>query len=80
MWDAIVITWGAVGTFLADLIRLSNPLWFYWPLCAVVALVYKSTKFDTPRDIARGALHFFASVTAGMFILGVLFYMISRFL
>jgi len=72
--------WEAIANFFVDLFSLSNPLWFYWPLCAAVAIVYKATKHDTPRKIALSALHFFASVTAGMFVLGVVFYMISRFL
>jgi len=72
--------WETIGNFFVDLFRLTNPLWLYWPLCAVVALVYKATKLDTPRRITLGALHFFASVTAGMFVLGVLFYLVSRFL
>jgi hypothetical protein len=72
--------WECIGSFFEHLLRLSNPLWLYWPLCAVVAVVYKATKFDRPRDIAVGALHFFASVTAGMFVLGVLFYLVSRYL
>jgi hypothetical protein len=72
--------WDTLANFFVDLFRLSNPIWFYWPLCAVVAVVYKATKFDTPKQIALGSLHFLASVTAGMFVLGLLLYMISRFL
>lgn len=67
----------AIGGFLADLFRPSNPLWLYYPLCAVVAVVYKATKFDEPRKIALAALHFFASVTGGMLVLGVVFYVLS---
>ncbi len=70
--------WDAVGDFFADLFRLSNPLWLYYPLCAVVAVVYKATKFDSPRRIAGAALHFFASVSLGMLVFGFLFYVVSR--
>jgi hypothetical protein len=69
-----------IANFFVDLFRFSNPLWFYWPLCAVVAVVYKATKFDTPKQIALGSLHFLASVTGGMFVLGLVLYMISRYL
>ena len=72
MWDATV-------GFFSHLVSLSNPIWWYYPLCAVAAVVYKATKFDTPRDIARAALHFFLSVSAGMLILGWAFYLIITF-
>lgn len=64
--------------FFAHLVALSNPLWAYYPLCAVAAVVYKATKFDEPRQIARAAAHFFLSVTAGMFALAAVFYLITR--
>ena len=70
--------WQAIADFLANLTRASNPLWFYYPLCAVVAVVYKATKFDEPRKIALTALHFFAMVSLGMLALGLVFYIISR--
>jgi len=72
--------WQAVASFLADLVSADNPLWLYYPLCLVVALVYKATKFDDAKRIVRAALRFFASVTLGMFVLAVVFYLISRFL
>lgn len=70
--------WDAIAGFFRSLFSLSNPLWLYYPLCAVVAVVYKATKFDDPKQIAKAALHFFVSVSAGMFILGLLLYFISR--
>ena len=70
--------WDAIAGFFADLVSLSNPLWLYYPLCAVVAVVYKTTKLDDPRKIALGALHFFVSVSLGMFGLGLAFYLISQ--
>ena len=73
MWDAVV-------GFFADLLAPSNPLWLYYPLCAVVAVVYKATKFDEPKRIARAAAHFFASVSLGMLVLAIVFYLITRFL
>ena len=71
--------WDAVTGFFADLFSADNPLWLYYPLCLVVAVVYKATKFETPKAIARAALHFFLSVTAGMLALAVVFYLIARF-
>ena len=70
--------WEAIGGFFAHLLAPSNPLWFYYPLCAVVAVVYKATKFDDPKKIALSALHFFGSVTLGMLVLAAVFYVISR--
>ena len=72
--------WQAVTSLLAHLVRGDNPLWLYYPLCLVVAVVYKATKFDDPKAIARAALHFFVSVTLGMLALAVVFYLIARFL
>jgi len=72
--------WQAVTSLLAHLVSADNPLWLYYPLCLVVAVVYKATKFDEPKAIARAALHFFVSVTLGMLALAVVFYLIARFL
>lgn len=70
--------WDALAGFFEHLISATNPLWLYYPLCAIVAVVYKATKFDDPRQIARAALHFFVSVTIGMLVLGVVLYLVSR--
>jgi len=72
--------WNALGSFFADLVSGNNPLWLYYPLCLVVGLVYKATKFDTPKKIVLAALHFFVSVTAGMLFLGLILYLISELL
>jgi len=72
--------WDAIATFFANLVRADNPLWLYYPLCLVVAVVYKATKFDDPKKIIKAALHFFVSVTLGMFALAILFYLVARFL
>jgi len=72
--------WQAVAGFFADLVSADNPLWLYYPLCLVVAVVYKATKYDEPKRIVRAALHFFVSVTLGMFALGLVFYLIARLL
>lgn len=69
--------WDVVYGFFAHLFALSNPLWLYYPLCAVVAVVYKATKFDGPKRIAYQALHFFVSVSLGMLALALVFYAIS---
>jgi hypothetical protein len=68
-----------VRRFFEHLLTLSNPFWLYYPLCAVAAVVYKATKFDDPKKIAWAALHFFLSVTAGIFILAAVFYAMNRF-
>ncbi|MBM4016833.1 MAG: hypothetical protein FJ288_00670 [Planctomycetes bacterium] len=67
----------ALLDFFASILAPSNPLWLYYPLCAAAAVVYKATKFDEPRDIARAALLFFLHVTGGMFALAVLTYLVS---
>jgi hypothetical protein len=67
----------AVGHFLARLFSPENPIWLFYPLCAVVAVIYKATKFDSPKKILLASLHFFASVTLGMFALGLVFYILS---
>ena len=72
--------WTAIGSFLAHLVSADNPLWLYYPLCLVVGLVYKATKFDGTKKIILAALHFFASVTVGMFLLGLVLYAVSAFL
>jgi hypothetical protein len=69
-----------VRHFFEHLLALSNPLWLYYPLCATAAVVYKATKFDEPKKIARAALHFFLSVSVGMLVLAVGFYVLNRYL
>jgi len=70
MWEALV-------RVLEHLTSAENPLWFYYPLCAVVAVVYKATKFDDPKKIALAALHFFVTVSLGMLALAVVLYVVS---
>jgi len=67
----------ALSRFFGNLVSLHNPLWFFYPLLAVIAVVYKVTKFDKPRDIALSSIHFFVSVSLGMLALGLAFYLIS---
>jgi hypothetical protein len=67
----------ALGHFFERLVSLDNPLWFYYPLLAVIAVVYKATKLDQPRQIALASLHFFVSVTLGILVLGLAFYLVS---
>jgi hypothetical protein len=67
----------AIGGFFSNLLSLGNPLWLYYPLCAVVAVVYKATKFDAPRQIAWAALHFFVTVSLGVLALSLIFYVVS---
>ena len=68
----------AIFGFFEHLVALSNPLWLYYPLCLAVAVVYKATKFDKPKEIAWAALHFFVWVTLGMIVLAAAFYVIQR--
>jgi len=70
----------SIGEFFVKLLSLDNPLWYYYPLCLVVGIVYKMTKFDRPRDIIYAALHFFVSVTLGMLALSLVLYLISQYL
>jgi len=53
---------------------LSNPLWLYWPLVVIIGIVYKTAQYDTPRDIAKGTLHFIGSVSLFMLILAVVLF------
>lgn len=69
--------WETITGFFANFFSISNPLWLYYPLCAVVAVVYKATKFDEPKKIALAAIHFFVSVSLGMLVLAVVFYAVS---
>jgi hypothetical protein len=69
--------WDLCAGFFEHLFSLSNPLWLYYPLCAVVSVVYKATKHDEPRRIATSALHFFVSVSLGMLALALVFYVLS---
>ena len=71
--------WNLVAGFFAHLATPSNPLWLYYPLCAVAAVVYKATKYDDPRKIARSALHFFGWVTLGLFTLMLALYLVVAF-
>jgi len=69
--------WSQVIGFFEHLMALGNPIWWYYPLCAVVAVVYKATKYDDPKQIALTALHFFITVSLGMFALALAFYVIQ---
>ena len=66
--------------FLARLFAASNPLWYYYPLAIVVAVVYKTTQYDDPKAIAKGVVHFVLSVTAFMVILAVVLYALSEWI
>ena len=63
--------------FFGHLLAASNPLWWYYPLCAVVALVYKATKYDDPKKIFFSAGHFFIVVSLGMFALAMVLYLVQ---
>ncbi len=69
--------WDALAHFFTRLFNPGNPLWLYYPLCAVVAVVYKATKHDEPKAIALASLHFFGSVTLGLLVLGLVTYGLS---
>jgi len=63
--------------FFSHLFLANNPLWLYYPLCAVVAVVYKATKHDQPGKIFWSSLHFFITVSLGMAALGLVLYVLS---
>jgi hypothetical protein len=67
----------SLSHFFRSLVSLHNPLWLFYPLLAVIAVVYKATKFDRPKDIALASIHFFGSVALGMLALGLAFYLVS---
>ena len=69
--------WAMVAEFFKHLVAASNPLWWYYPLCAVVALVYKATKYDDPKAIVLSAAHFFVVVSLGMFALSLALYLLQ---
>jgi hypothetical protein len=66
-----------VTSFFGHLIAANNPMWWYYPLCAIVALVYKATKHDQPAKIVTSAAHFFIVVTLGMFALALALYLLQ---
>ena len=68
------------GEILTKLVAAWNPLWYYWPLAVVVGIVYKTAQYDTAREIAKGVVHFFVSVTGFMLILAVVLYGISEWI
>ncbi len=68
----------AVLTFLRELVSQDNPLWLFYPLCAVVAIVYKATKFDGAWTIFREALYLFLQVGLGMLALAIFLYIVSE--
>ena len=69
-----------LGDILARLVAPGNPLWYYYPLAIVVGVVYKTAQHDKPRDILKGAVHFFLSVTAFMLILAIVLYAVSEWI
>ena len=60
-----------MGEFLAKLLSVSNPLWYFWPLAFVIGAVYKTTQYDKPRDIIKGTLHFVGSTALLVLVLAV---------
>ncbi len=69
----------ALLDFFYNLLALSNPLWYYWPLAIVIGIVYKTTQYDRPRDIAKGVLHFMIHVTLFMLALAVVLVVVTDF-
>jgi len=59
---------------------MSDVLVFFLPLCLMVSLVYAATKHDGPQTILREGLHLFVMTVAGLAGLGVVVYLICRFL
>jgi ABC-type dipeptide/oligopeptide/nickel transport system permease component len=69
-----------LAEFFAKLFAAGNPLWYYYPLAIIIGIVYKTTQYDKPRDIAKGVVHFFFSVTAFMVALAVVLYAVTEWL
>ncbi len=57
-----------------------DTLLFFLPLCLVVSLVYAATKYDGPRTVVREGLHLFVMTVGGLAGLGVVIYLVCRFL
>lgn len=57
-----------------------DTLLFFLPLCLVVSLVYAATKHDGPRTVVREGLHLFVMTVGGLTGLGVVIYLVCRFL
>lgn len=60
----------------SDLFINPMPLWDYWwllllPLCAVVAVVYKSVRLDDMRLVPRQALEIFLYIIAALVLAGL---------
>ena len=69
-----------LGHILSRLVAIDNPLWYYYPLAIVVGVVYKTAQHDKPKDILKGAGHFFLSVTVFMLILAIVLYAVSEWI
>jgi hypothetical protein len=69
-----------LGDILTKLVAPDNPLWYYYPLAVVVGIVYKTAQHDKPKDILKGAGHFFLSVTGFMLILAIVLYAVSEWI
>jgi len=59
---------------------MRDALVFFLPLCLVISLVYAATKQDGPRGIVREGLHLFVMTVAGLAGLGVVVYLLCRFI
>ena len=53
---------------------------FILPLCLVVSLVYAASKRDGLWSIVREGLHLFLMTIGGLVVLGIIIYLICRFL
>jgi len=67
----------SLANFFEHLFSPGNPLWLYYPLMAVVAVVYKTIQFDTPREITKASFHFFVSASLGLFAIGLAAYLLA---
>ena len=59
---------------------MRDALVFFLPLCLMVSLVYAATKHDGPWAVVREGLPLFVMTVAGLAGLGVVVYLICRFL
>lgn len=51
-------------------------LWFFLPLAACVALVYRGTRARSARELPRGATIAFMNIVVGMVVIAIVAYVI----
>ncbi|KPK84681.1 MAG: hypothetical protein AMJ81_05010 [Phycisphaerae bacterium SM23_33] len=66
-----------IGTLFVNPIEMGRDhIWLVLPLCAVVALVYKTVRVARLKDLPLQVLGLWAYMLAGLIILGVVLYLL----